>query len=330
MPSVATSSVPAYDLCRAVPGLGRLRAAAQTGDWVAIRAGFAELTEQNDVVAAARTVAEVPRVAAMLNAAITAAGYTPEGVLPRVLLAYNHIRLGWIVRTGYRAEHVSASKFARFHEHLVQAERLLADALDLDQDSALAWYLSLMTARGLQLGQAEARRRYDRVVAVSPGHYYAQSQLLQQLCPKWSGSWEAVHAFAEECRRTAAPGGLGAVITVEAHLEHWMDTGRGLRFVYWRRPGVRGSLIAAAEASVLHPAYQPDASRIAVHSVFAAAFSVAGLRSRAFRHFEELGEFSDRQPWESMYALAAAERLHHRAAARRAARWADILGRRPH
>jgi hypothetical protein len=119
------------------------------------------------------------------------------------------------------------------------------------------------------------------------------------------------------------------VITVEAHLEHWMDTSRGLRPAYWLRPGVRKSLIAAAEASVLHPTHRPDASRIAVHSVLAAAFSVAGLRSRAFRHFEELGEFSDRYPWEGMSAYPAAEWIGRRASARRAARWAAVLGRRP-
>ncbi|MFJ5925470.1 hypothetical protein ACIQF6_22970 [Kitasatospora sp. NPDC092948] len=329
MPSAATPSGPVYDLCRAVPELHRLRAAAQAGDWAAIRAGFTALKDQDDTAAAARIVAEVPQVDAMLKAAINAAGDSPDGILPRTLLAYHHIRIGWAIRTGYRARYVSASKFARFHEHLRQAERLLTDVLVLDQHSTLARHLSLMTARGLQLGQAEARHRYDHIASVSPGHYYAQSQLLQQLCPKWSGSWEAAHAFADECREAAVPGGLGAVITVEAHLEHWMDISGGRRLLYWRRPGVRDSLIAAAEASVLHPAHRPNFSRIAVHSVFAAAFSVAGLRSRAFRHFEELGEFSDRQPWGSMFTLPADEWLRRRAAARRAARRAEIFGRRP-
>ncbi|MEW1912037.1 hypothetical protein AB0442_26940 [Kitasatospora sp. NPDC085895] len=106
---------------------------------------------------------------------------------------------------------------------------------------------------------------------------------------------------------------------MEAQLERWMAAGRSARLVQWRRPSVRASLVAAAEASVLHPAHRPGGARANVHSVFAAAFSLAGMRRHAHRHFEELGGFSSRYPWESLHALPAAEPIRHRAAALRAA-----------
>ncbi|MFJ6617898.1 hypothetical protein ACIQOW_10065 [Kitasatospora sp. NPDC091335] len=113
MPSAATPSGPIYNMSRAVPELGRFQDAAKAGNWTAIRAGFASLDNQQDIAAAARTVAEVPAVAPMLKAAVKAAGDTPDAVLPHTLLAYNHIRLGWTIRTSYRARHVSASATPR-------------------------------------------------------------------------------------------------------------------------------------------------------------------------------------------------------------------------
>ncbi|GAA1105750.1 hypothetical protein [Kitasatospora arboriphila] len=108
------------------------------------------------------------------------------------------------------------------------------------------------------------------------------------------------------------------MIGVEAQLERWTAAGRSARLVQWRRPSVRASLVAVAEASVLHPAHRPGGARVNVHSVFAAAFGLAGMRRHAHRHFEELGGFGSRYPWESLYALPAAEPIRHGPAALRA------------
>ncbi|MFI9163131.1 hypothetical protein [Kitasatospora aureofaciens] len=233
-----------------------------------------------------------------LHGALVTAGEGPEGVLARSLLAYHHIRTGWKIRSGYRAQHVSRDQFEEFHDYLRRAERLLIEAVGIDPSHTLGWHLRLMTARGLELGQSEAKRRYDRLAAHHPGHYPAQSQLLQQLCPKWGGSWEAVHGFADECRRTAAPGGLGAVITVEAHLEHWADLSDAEQHTYWWREGVLESLVEAAEGSVLHPGFERNLSWIRAHTQFAAAFSFSGQPLLAAPHFEALGDLTTEYPWD--------------------------------
>jgi hypothetical protein len=315
MPAVAAHPIrPVYDLHAAFPDLAKLRTAARAGDWGAVRALLSAFDGGNLAVAA-RQVADMKGADAMLEAAVAAAGDGPEGVLARSVLAYHHIRTGWNIRSGYYAEHVSRSQFEQFHDYLRRAEALLIEAVAIDPAHTLGWHLRLMTARGLELGQSEARRRYDRLAAHDKQHYPAQSQLLQRLCPKWGGSWEAVHAFADECRKSAAPGGLGALITVEAHLEHWVALTGNEQHTYWWRQGVRESLVEAAEASVLHPEFTRDLSWIAGHTLFAAAFSVSQQPLLAAPHFKALGKYSDEYPWNMISGQPDALWLRHRDAA---------------
>ncbi|MFC6599516.1 hypothetical protein [Kitasatospora paranensis] len=314
-PAASLPAGPVYDLVVAFPDLAHLRAAARRRDWDTVSTTLTGLDDGDDLVIAARTVAGTTGVTVMLDEALAAAGDGPDGVLPRSLLAYHHILTGWDIRSGYTAEHVSRSQFDRFHDHLRQAERLLIEAVALDPSHALGWHLRLMTARGLGLGQSEARRRYDRLATHRPHHFSAKSQLLQQLCPKWGGSWEAAHAFADECRRGAEPGGLGALITVEAHVEHWATLGGAEQHTYWWREGVRESLSEAAESSVLHPDFERNLCWLTAHTDLAAAFSFSGQPELAAPHFEALGRFAAEYPWNSISGQPDALWRRHRDAA---------------
>ncbi|GAA1897419.1 hypothetical protein [Asanoa iriomotensis] len=77
--------------------------------------------------------------------------------------------------------------------------------IDMVGDNA-DWTARLTTARGLEMGQAEARRRYDRLAALDPHHLPGQRQLLQQLCAKWGWSLEDMHAFATEATSRLSDG----------------------------------------------------------------------------------------------------------------------------
>ncbi|WP_371493482.1 hypothetical protein OG871_38995 [Kitasatospora sp. NBC_00374] len=315
MPSItALLTGPVHAPHAAFPELARLRSAAVAGNWSSVSTVFAGL-DGDDAAVASQVVAESPGADTMLEAALAASGEGPDKVLARSLLAHHHIATGWRIRTHARARYVSREQFTRFHGHLRQAELLLADAVSVDPGHTLGWYLQLMTARGLQLGQGEARRRYDSLAAVDPRHYRAQSQFLQQLCPKWGGNWEAAHAFARKCGRTAAPGGLGHLITVEAHLEHWMWAAEKADLTYWGRPGVRETLAKAAAASVWHPDFRPGFSWIKAHTALAAAFALSGRHAAAAPHFAALGGFSDTYPWSSVSGLYWLLWRRHRIAA---------------
>ncbi|GGN43479.1 hypothetical protein FHR83_001785 [Actinoplanes campanulatus] len=77
-----------------------------------------------------------------------------------------------------------------------------------DPADVTALTFMIATARGLQLGPAEATARFDRVVALHPYHQYAHEQRLQGLCAKWSGDDERMLSFARKTVAGAPDGGL--------------------------------------------------------------------------------------------------------------------------
>ncbi|MBE1493854.1 hypothetical protein H4696_000954 [Amycolatopsis lexingtonensis] len=214
-----------------------------------------------------------------------------------MLLAAQFVQQGWNVRGTGRAAGVSREQFAAMHEHLRRAEQLLIDVTAREPANAAAWWLRLTTARGLGLGRSEARRRYDRLTAHHPGFLAAQRNLLQQLSPKWGGSWDVAHAFVRECTAAARPGDPQGVLVPELYLEHWLELEPEAGGDYLRQPGIHEEITAAASASVLHPAYRSRFGWVAAHSTFAMAFSLIGDLPRAAVHFRVLGGRASEAPW---------------------------------
>ncbi|WP_144125211.1 hypothetical protein [Catellatospora sichuanensis] len=278
----------------AFPEVEDVRAWCRQGAWSALSDLFARLQTVDDVYFMARIVGDLPEADAFLAQAAQA---QPSALLPKVLLGARAVGLAWQARTGARAQQVSREQFDGMHAHLRRGERLLIEVTARDPADGAAWALRIINARGLELGQAEARRRYDRLAMHHPHMHGAQAQLLQQLCPKWSGSWEAAFAFARACAAAAPEGGPNAVLIAHAHVEYWRDLRGSERAAYFRRPDVAQELVEAAARSVLHPSFRPDYGWVGAHNHFAAVFSLAGDHRRARVHFEALGDLADRAPW---------------------------------
>ncbi|MFE5141616.1 hypothetical protein ACFRDV_28820 [Streptomyces fagopyri] len=290
-----TASGPVTDPFDAFPELVPLRTAAREGDGAAVLAFFAGLGSADEVCFASHHLADVPDVEKCLERAVAA---RPADPLPRTLLAERYVRVGWAIRSRALARDVSRDRFDQFHEWLRRAERLLIEVCAEHPAYAPAWTTRLLTARGLELGQSEARRRYDRMSAGTAPTHRAQTLLLQQLCPKWGGSWDAAHGFAQECASAASDGSAAGSLVALAHIEHWMEL-RGVEAdTYLRNISVRNDLRAAAERSVLHPAHRPGWDSVAAHSAFAMAFSLGGHHGDAARHFTVLGDRASEFPWE--------------------------------
>ncbi|MFD3869823.1 hypothetical protein [Streptomyces sp. NPDC058623] len=305
---------PLLDPTEHFPALAALRSAVRAGDAEAVRTAFAPLTDEDDRALASSVVAGTPDCEPFLR---KAAAERPDDPLPRSLLADRLIRVGWEIRTDHRAEHVSAQQFEGLHAHLRQAEILLIDVCAAHPRYALAWYLRLITARGLELGGGEARRRHDRLAEHHPHHYSGQTQLLQQLCPKWGGDWDTAHAFAHD-RALAAPEGApnGALVAV-AQLEQYLDLAekqnKTAAETYLRAPEQRTAVLEAAARSVLHPAARTDAHQsVAAHNAFAALHSVAGRHVEAAPHFRALGDRATEFPWGYVGVDHAAAFVRHR------------------
>ncbi|MEU8776761.1 hypothetical protein [Streptomyces sp. NPDC048606] len=305
---------PLLDPAEHFPALAALRSAVLRKDASAVAAAFAALPDEDDRVLACWTVVETPDAETFLR---EAASDRPDDPLPRTLLAHALIRRGWEIRGETRAEHVTQERFDRFHSHLRRAEILLIDLCAEDPRNALAWYLRLIGARGLELGQSEARRRHDRLAEHHPHHFGAQSQLLQQLCPKWGGTWEEAHGYARD-RAAAAPegapnGALLAVVQLERYLDIARDRTKQAAEAYLREADSRAELLAASARSVLHPAARPDAyQHVAAHNAFAAAHSLAGRPADAAPHFRALGDRATEFPWGYVGADHAGAFARHR------------------
>ncbi|MGV9556534.1 hypothetical protein [Streptomyces sp. NPDC003522] len=286
---------PTFDPYDNTPGLVPLRTAARAGDLPAVLAFVRGLDAVEKISMASSVLAEVPGVETLLERAVAE---HPADPLPRTLLAERYVHIGWDIRSGARAQHVSRDQFEQFHSWLRRAEQLLIEVCAQQPAYAPAWVVRLTTARGLELGQAEARRRYDRLSAHHPHHYRAQTQLLQQLCPKWGGSWEAAHAFARECATAAPDGSTSGAVVALAHIEHWLDLGSPDGTAYLRGVPVRDDLRFAAQVSVLHPDHRPGWYSVGAHNAFAFAFSVGGHHADAARHFAFLGDRATEFPWQ--------------------------------
>ncbi|WP_406332314.1 hypothetical protein [Streptomyces sp. NBC_00203] len=308
------SAPPRFDPFDTLPELVPLRTAAAHGDWAATAAFFAGLGTEAQRSFAAGLLADTDGVERYLEQAVAA---LPGDPLPRTLLADRYLHIGWDIRSGARAQHVSRDQFDRFHEWLRRAEQLLIEVCAEHPSYAHAWTVRLTTARGLELGQAEARRRYDRLAAHHPHHYPAQMQLLQNLCPKWSGSWDAAHGFARECAAAAPDGSHSGALVAIAHLEHWLELlgdGGMEAAAYMRGVPVRDDLRFAAQVSVLHKDYRPGFHGIGAHSAFALAFSLGGHHQDAIPHFLELEDRAAEFPWQYTPDPAAAFVKYRKAA----------------
>jgi hypothetical protein len=294
MSAAATLPPPVFDLAAAYPEVGRLQAALTARDWSGVRS-IVDAAPEPGRTSLIRVAGDTDGLEPFLA---EAHARDPEDAVASAMLGGYLIAVGWKVRSTYRAEHVSAVQFRTFHDYLRRAEQVLIDAAARTPAEVAVWHQRLISARGLELGLSEARRRYDRLAAYQPHHLPAQSQLLQSLCPKWSGTWEQAHAFARE-RMLAAPAGAhNAVLVPYAHVEQWSsedDDAAGERYLAGQP--VRDSIYEAASRSVWDPGFRHDYGWVHVRSTFAMAFSLLGDERAAAGQFAALGHLGSRDPW---------------------------------
>lgn len=277
---------PNFDAAAAYPQVSAVRAALAARDWPALRAQLAEPDPHGRTVLVGE-VGDATDIEEFLRGALAA---EPEDPVAGTLLGAYLIRAGWRIRSARRAQYVSREQFAQFFDHLRRAEQVLIEVTARHPDDAAAWTQRITNARGLQLGQAEARRRYDQLAKHHPHHLPAQASLLQQFCPKWSGSWERAHGFAQECAAAAPAGAPNAVLVVEAHLEQALDQDTlGKAGAHLRSPQVSREIHEAAQRSIWHPDFRNGWGWLWVRSTFAMAFCLMEEWTAAAQQFQAMG-----------------------------------------
>jgi hypothetical protein len=283
----------AFDSLDSVEEFASLTDALNDGDWTAAEAALAALPPD----AAAYAISLIGGRAGSEKLLEQAVAESPRSACARTTLAVRYIAIGWMIRTGARAENVSAEQFEGFRAWLVAAEQLLIDACALDPDYAPAWGARVLTARALEVGQAEARRRFERVRAQSPHDLPAQIHLFEYLLPKWAGSNEQAEEFSHAEAR-AAPGSHSGALVALYHLERWLELdGDEPGRQYMRDPAVVDDLREAARISVLHEDYVGGPLAMQAHSMFAMAFWLSDQREEAAVHFRALDSHATDLPW---------------------------------
>lgn len=302
-------AAPDASLATAYPEVARLRAALDNEDWPAVQALFADIGWDGYSLLTFAAGAWQPGYG-FLSGRASEDQAEPLAV---VLFASQLVHTGWRARSAAPAAQVNDQQFAVFRDHLRRAEQLLEPFTDRHPDHVVAWELRLITARGLELGLDEARRRYEQIARIAPHHLPAQRQLLQQLAPKWGGSFAQLHEFARECAQSAPDGAPNGSLVAEAHLEHWLALPGGDDAAYLRDPGVWGELRQAAARSVWHPDYRRTYGWAAVHNLFAMMFSLVDDREAAASQFVEIGHLAD-DCWAYLAEPAASFQRHRQQA----------------
>jgi hypothetical protein len=226
------------------------------------------------------------------------------------LRARHHVIAAWRFRGSARASQVSADQFEKFFAELHVAERLLVELCARHPSYAPAWETRLMTARGLELGPHEARRRYDRHAALAPHHYLVQSLYLQQVLPKWGGSWDAAEAFVAECAQDAPLGSPSRGLVTDVMIERWVDDGEVLA-----DDAHVANLRRVARETVLHEDAISGPAADALHARLALLYYLADRLDDAEEHFRALGTRPSDAGWVYLespawrYELARAQAL---------------------
>lgn len=300
------AGVPSSGVWSRYPELAAVRSAVRSRDWDATAAELAVLRPQH-LSLALELVADEDGVEGMLERAVDAA---PGDPLASTFLARRYASIGWGVRTGARAADVPAAQLAEFRTWLVRAEQLLVEVCADHPEHVPAWETRLLTARGLELGLSEARRRYDRLAALSPHHHRAQRAFLLQLVPRWGGSWEAAEAFVAECATGAPEGAASRGLAASLMVERWLELGEVPR----DDAGLE-RLRRTARESVLHADHVPGPDGDTVHAELALLLTFVERHRDAAPHFTVLGDEPVPSGWEYLdhgdewYARSRAQAL---------------------
>ena len=257
---------------------------ADSQDWPALRTGLSKYSGSD----LSSLIASVCGKSLMLSDWLPdAVAKDSDDALGYAFLGAATIEYAWRVRSGKRAQHVSQDQFREFHRILREAEEHLYRSAELDTGSAAPWHSLLVSGRGLQVGPDIQRRRFEAVLQRCPGHLGAHNQMLQQLCRKWSGSHERMHAFATEAMRGPYGDELGVLIP-RAYFEHLLDLPKDSpERGFITTAEAHAELQQAADRTIFRPGFRrPERSPYGAANMFAWVFTAAEMWPQARAAFE--------------------------------------------
>ncbi len=143
---------------------------------------------------------------------------SPENFIPYTIKGNYHISLGWQVRgTGF-AEDISDDVWTEYRELLELARVDLETALELSPTDLVAGVSLLTTLRSIAHIK-DFETIYQMIMAKDPYYFPAYIEKLENLKPKWSGSWEQMFDYAKKSTLNAPKNSYIPMLILFAHKE---------------------------------------------------------------------------------------------------------------
>ncbi|WP_067454910.1 hypothetical protein [Actinomadura macra] len=258
------------DPCMDDPAAHRVREAMRRHDWTEVTAFFEAITDPDDRAFHIGVCAGAPGVQDWITEWCRA---QPAATLPMVI----------------RGAHALSRNAPGL------AEECLSAVVARDADDAVAWALLLGAARAGRLDAQEAKWRFERVVALHPGHLVAHAEMLAYLGQQ--GGHDEALGFARDAVGGSPAGSPLGILVANAHIGLWQSLPRAGRGPYMAEEAVRDDLLSAADHSIWHAAYQARPGWPVIHNAFAFAFVMAGELPAAVEMFELIGHRVTERPW---------------------------------
>jgi len=134
--------------------------------------------------------------------------------------------LAWVARTSDLAANVDDNRAERFQQLLDEAFSHLSEADSINPADAEICARIIRVFMGLGVELEVVQGYFDAAIELVPNHLMAHLMMINYLTPKWRGSVEEMHAFANE-RYQQASSSLLIVLPLFAMVEEWVALGMG-------------------------------------------------------------------------------------------------------
>ena len=290
-----SEDVPTYDPALGDPAATRLLADLERRDWRAVNEFLRTVTDPNDLHFYVGLCSARKGLQAWVGEWADA---EPRSYLPMVVRGAHAVSWAWKARGTALAKDTSEAQFRMFLRRLRLAHECLTEAIQRNPDDPIAWSELIICGVGMGLGVEQAQGRFREAVARHQWHINAYHSLFKQLCPKWGGSEELMHGFAEQAAAAPPPATGLAVLVSDAHVERWQyASGDAEAVAHIRRPETRADLHSAANRSVRHPDYRRRLGWQYDYNALAMAFWLAQEYDAATEMFDVLGDQLTTRPW---------------------------------
>ena len=156
--------------------------------------------------------------------------------LSLLVKGYHHVFLAWNARSS--AWNISQEQADKFHELLLEAKRLLEEAIELIPNEAEPWVAMIVVCMGLGLDKEDAAYCFNKAIEFAPLHFDAYWHYVDYLNPKWYGSIDEMFEFARSVKEKNDPRLLQVLLYTyaECYMSLYRDGNKEFGEMFYTRP----------------------------------------------------------------------------------------------